>query len=73
MSDPKKSSPESNPVYQYLVYGLSVPERALRSASGIVGGALHESASLLVPMAFRNSRTYKSLVGQMLELSLIHI
>lgn len=57
----------NNPVYRFLVYGLSLPERTIRSSSAIVGGALKESADLLLPTAFRNSRSYKSLVGQMLD------
>lgn len=57
----------SNPIYRFLVYGLSLPERTIRSSSAIVGGALKESADLLLPTAFRNSRSYKSLVGQMLD------
>jgi len=35
--------------------------------SGVVGGTLRESASLLVPQAFRNSRTYSIMVQQMLD------
>lgn len=62
-----EKEPASNAVYRYLVYGLSLPERAIRSTSGVVGGAVKESATYLVPMAFRNSRSYKSFVGQMLE------
>ena len=54
-------------VRDFLLYGLSLPERALRSAGGIVGGTLRESASLLVPQAFRNSKTYSVMVQQMLD------
>jgi hypothetical protein len=50
-----------------LLYGLSLPERALRSASGVVGGTLRESAALLVPKAFRNSKTYSIMIQQMLD------
>jgi hypothetical protein len=35
--------------------------------SGVVGGTLRESASLLVPQAFRNSRTYSIMIQQMLD------
>ena len=61
------NEPESSAVYKFLVYGLSLPERAIRSTTGVVGGAVKESATYLVPMAFRNSRSYKSFVGEMLE------
>lgn len=39
----------------------------MRSASGIVSGTLRESASLLVPQAFRNSKTYSIMIRQMLD------
>jgi hypothetical protein len=54
-------------VRDFLLYGLSLPERAVRSASGALGGALRESASLLVPQAFRNSKTYNVMIQQMLD------
>jgi hypothetical protein len=54
-------------VRDYLLFGLSLPERALRSASGVVAGTLRESASLLVPQAFQNSKTYSVMVRQMLD------
>ena len=50
-----------------LLYGLSVPERALRSAAGLFGGALRESAGLLLPDAIRNGKTYRAFIGQMLD------
>jgi len=70
-SDPHVNAGTSDPGYvrvrDYLLYTLSLPERALRSASGVVSGALRESASLLVPQAFQNSKTYGVLVRQMLD------
>ena len=54
-------------VQDFLLYSLSIPERALRSATGLVGGTLRESASLLVPQAFRSSQTYTVMVQQMLD------
>ena len=50
-----------------LRYGLSLPERAVRSTAGIVGGALRESATVLLPQAFRDASTYRGFVGQMLD------
>lgn len=68
---PDEDRPEADPgfasVRDYLLYGLSLPERALRSASSLVGGALRESASLLVPQSFRSSKTYTIMVQQMLD------
>ena len=52
-------------------YALSLPERALRSGTGLAAGVLRESASLLVPRAFQNSRTYTVTVRQTLDF-LIH-
>ena len=50
-----------------LLYGLSLPERAARSAAGVLGGTLRESAAVLLPEALRNAKTYQVLVGQMLD------
>jgi len=54
-------------VRDFLLFGLSLPERALRSGFGVVGGTIRESASLLVPQAFRNSKTYSIMIQQMLD------
>lgn len=68
---PNQEKPPNDPgiakVRDFLLYGLSLPERALRSASGVVGGTLRESAALLVPQAFRNSKTYSIMIQQMLD------
>lgn len=69
--EPAKSHSSEDPgirsIYEYLTYGISLPERALRTTSAMVGGALRESASLLVPQAFRDSKSYTMFVGQMLD------
>lgn len=67
MPPPAPQDPGYRRVRDFLLYGLSLPERALRSAGGILGGTLRESASLLIPQAFRNSRTYSVMVQQMLD------
>src|SRR5687768_5794605 len=72
MSDIKSSpAAASDPGYQsvkkYLLYSLSLPERALRCGAGLVAGAVRESSALLVPQAFQNSRTYSVMVRQMLD------
>lgn len=51
----------------YVLFGLSLPERALRSGVGLVGGVLRESAQRLVPAAFQDSKTYTILVRQTLD------
>lgn len=50
-----------------LLFGLSLPERTLRSGVGVVGGALREAAQKLVPQAFQDSKTYTVMVRQMLD------
>ena len=62
------NTPASSQVYQYLMYGISLPERAIRATSAVVGGTLTESAALLVPQAFRSSKSYEVFVQQMLDL-----
>ena len=54
-------------VRSYLLYGLSLPERALRSTTAVVGGALGGSMKLLLPQAFRSSRSYSIFVQKMLD------
>ena len=54
-----------------LGYVLSLPERVLRSGTGLVGGMARESAALLVPQSFQTSRTYTAMVQQMLDF-LVH-
>ena len=73
MTDPE-TGPSNEPadpgysaVAKYLRYTLSLPERALRSASAGVSGAARESAALLVPQAFQNSKTYAVMIRQMLD------
>src|SRR5262245_47464178 len=78
MSEAPRTSAESEPSattprtpLQHLGYVLSLPERAVRGGTGLVGGMLRESASLLVPQSFQSSRTYSVMVRQMLDF-LVH-
>jgi len=61
------AAPSADAVRKYLLYTLSLPERALRSSVGVVGGAVRESAGLLVPQAIRDSQTYRVMVQQTLD------
>ena len=54
-------------VGRYLFYGLSLPERALRSSIGLAAGAARETAELLVPRAFQDSKTYGIVVRNSLR------
>jgi len=66
-SQAPESTPTVDQVYKYLMFGLSLPERTVRSSAAMVGGAISESANLLVPQAFRDSKTYNTFVQQMLD------
>ncbi len=61
------TAPAVDQVYKYLMFGLSLPERTVRSTAAMVGGAINESAALLVPQAFKDSKTYNTFVQQMLD------
>ncbi len=60
-------TPSLERVSKFLMFGLSLPERTIRSTSAVVSGAVHESAELLLPQAFRSSKSYDMLVKQMLN------
>ncbi len=64
---PRNDDPGYQSVRDYLLFGLSLPERTLRSAAGMAAGALRESASLLIPQAFQDSKTYDVLIRQTLD------
>src|SRR5215218_6547460 len=40
-------------------YVVSLPERIVRTAAAVVGGAVHETAQLLLPRLIRRSRLYE--------------
>lgn len=62
------NDPGVDSVYKYLMYGLSLPERAVRSSAAMIGGVINESATLLVPQAFRDSTTYRKFVQSMMDM-----
>src|SRR6186997_235381 len=47
---------------KWMPYLLSLPERTLRSASGMAGGLLHEIGEVTLPRALRQSQLYQNLV-----------
>ena len=59
--------PAIESVANFLMYGLSLPERAVRSTSAALSGTVKHSAELLIPQAFRSSKTYTTFVEQMLD------
>ena len=48
-------------------YLYSIPERFLRSLTGLGGGAAREVSEVLLPARVRRSRLYQSLVGSTLR------
>lgn len=52
---------------RYLFFGLSLPERAVRSTIGLAAGTAKETAEFLVPQAFQDSRTYSIVVRNSLR------
>jgi hypothetical protein len=61
------NEPAVDQVYKYLMFGLSLPERTVRSTAAVISGAINESASMLVPQAFQDSKTYNTFVTQMMD------
>jgi hypothetical protein len=45
-----------------LLYGISLPERLVRSAVGITAGTAKEIAEFVVPQAFQDSKSYEVMV-----------
>ncbi len=50
----------------FLTYASNLRDRTVKSASALAGG-IRESPSWLVPSAFRNARSYRIFLAQMLE------
>ena len=45
-----------------LLYGISMPERLVRSAVGVTAGTAKEIAEFVVPQAFQDSKSYEVMV-----------
>ncbi len=56
-----------------LFYGLSLPERLVRSAVGITAGTAKEIAEFVVPQAFQDSKTYEVAVRNSLNFILANV
>jgi hypothetical protein len=50
------------------LYGVSIPERALRSTVGLAAGTISGTASFLIPQCFQSSKTYEIVVKNSLRL-----
>jgi hypothetical protein len=49
---------------------LSLPERLLRAGAALLGGAVHETGSLLLPRLVRRSRLYEATAANLLRISI---
>jgi hypothetical protein len=54
-------------VFESLLYGVSLPERLVRSACGVTAGTAREMAGFLVPRSFQDSKTYEIVVRNSLD------
>jgi hypothetical protein len=55
---------EPRPRWRYLV---SIPERIVRSAAAVIGGAVHETGTLILPRFIRRSRLYEATAKNLLR------
>ncbi len=51
-------------------YAASLPERSVRAAAAVLGGALYESAHLLLPRLLRRSRFYEATAKNALRIAI---
>lgn len=61
-------APYRNP-WRRLWYAVSLPERGLRALVAALGGALHESAQVLLPRFVRRSRLYEATAKNALRIA----
>jgi hypothetical protein len=53
------TQPTLSPLTRNLLFGLSLPERFVRSAVGLTAGTVRELAGFVVPQAFQSSKSYE--------------
>ena len=54
-------------------YVLSLPERAVRSASALTGGLIREVVSVALPIGVRRGRLYQNLIETTLRFLIEHV
>src|SRR5919204_5227625 len=52
-----------------LTYALGLPERLVRTIAAAGGGALHETAELVLPRLVRRSRLYEATAKNLLRIT----
>jgi len=74
MPGDNESPPPENPaaltvdsLMKGLLYGISLPERLVRSAVGVTAGTAKEIAEFVVPQAFQDSKSYEVMVRNSLS------
>ena len=56
-----------------LLYGISLPERLVRSAVGVTAGTAKELAEFVIPQAFHDSKSYEVMVRNSLGFLLTNV
>jgi hypothetical protein len=59
--------PADRSLFDSLKYGVSLPERFVRSAAGLTAGTAKDLAEFLVPRSFQDSKTYEVVVRNSLN------
>jgi len=73
MSGPASETSTTEQLVNGLFYGLSLPERLMRSAVGITAGTAKEIAEFVVPQAFQDSKSYEVAVRNSLNFLLANV
>ena len=60
-------------LFDSLKYGVSLPERFVRSAAGLTAGTAKELAEFLVPRSFQDSKTYEVVIRNSLNFVVANI
>src|SRR5436190_4722957 len=72
-TDPTPASPPERSFFDALKYGVSLPERFVRSAAGLTAGTAKELAGFLVPRSFQDSKTYEVVVRNSLNFVIANV
>lgn len=72
-ADQPPAVPPERSFFDALKYGVSLPERLVRSAAGLTAGTAKELAELLVPRSFQDSKTYEVVVRNSLNFVIANV
>lgn len=73
LTEPASETSTGDQLLTRLFYGLSLPERLVRSAVGITAGTAKEIAEFVVPQAFQDSKSYEVAVRNSLNFLLANV